>query len=374
MAIEIREDYDRVSGGFAVMRLPQPLGDADPALSIVRLAGDPDKLGPGGWQAKSGIVQPREVTDGPNSSDLLLGPEICSHLIEDMEIEIAVPALGLKERVVWPFVAPSVHGDGGLGSMPGAAAGPSAAKPLIPQAAVQQTGHAPEADQPDDADTADVTPAPATQDAAAEPPAASGPSRTMLWVFLAAGLLLAGAVLIYFMFFTDPTEDTDNGADPVSTIEIEAEPIVAPDSDAQSQPVPEADTTDSLMDAARACQASECDATEFLDIGNRLVAINDQDNAFRVMDIAAREGSGQAALWLARAYDPMTFVAYAGLETADPGVAFNYYAQALASGEAAAAVAIESLCEALAAPFAPGSAFEALEPSQISLTRERNCE
>lgn len=362
MPIRIEEDYDQIDGGHAVLTLPASLGDGDGRFRIKRLAGEPDKLGVNGWQPHDAVLTPASVAEANGRSVMYLGPDLTQHLMEDTELEISIPALNLTERIVWPYITPSVHADASRGAMAGITQAPAVLND--PSQGVEPVG----TDGPDDTGDDDpideviVDPVDPVDPIETDPEPAN---RSLKWLWaLPVAAALGG--IAYFAFF----HETVTTPVPDPTVEIIE---TAQDADAPEPPVVDpVDTRESLMAQAAECRAAECDGAVYFDIAIRLQGIGVND-VFAVMSLAADGGSVEALEWLARSYDPLHFEANEGLAAPDLGSAFLYYSQAVEAGSNSADAAKSALCSALENPTSITWPV-ASDAADIRAARERNCQ
>ena len=344
MPLRIEEDFDKISGGHAILDLGVALGEADAGLHITRLGGDPDKLGPNGWQSQPALLAPGGTRDAGASSQLLLGPEICDFLEEHDEVRIEVPGLSLSETTIWPYVAPSVDKDRRIG---GAFTPPLPPEP--PKAPIEP----PKRPDPKPAPPGPGTNGPTepTPPISPQPPMPDPKGRP---VILGLGLLAAVAAVAVVVFWLRP----DEGPAPITPV----------------TPVAEDVTPEELMDAARACMDSGCPASDFVDISTQQQALGDIDGAYRTMSIAATKGDGSASLWLGQVHDPGSFDAEAAsqmqLDGPDAGRALSFYATAAEQGAPDAAGLTETLCAALATVAEDGAPPQGFAEITADLARE----
>ena len=350
MPIDIQEDYDQVDGGYAILTLPGQIGD-DGRFQIKRLNGEPDKLGPKGWQPHDAVLAPLSVRQAGGKSVLYLGPDLTQHLMEETEIEISVLALNKTERVVWPYITPSVHADASRGAMGGITQTPQTVTTSSPQPTpVPEEIHDPPVDEPNGS-IENSEPDPIVDNDAGS----SGRSG-WLWVIPIAAVL---AGVAYFGFLHDPQED-------VVVIEPDA-PVAVADT-----PETPSDTREGLLAEAAACRTDGCDGAAYFDIATRLQDIGVVD-VFAVMGLAAENGSLRANEWLAKAFDPLHFEANEGLDQPDLISAFKHYEEAVAAGSTDGQAAKAALCAALENP-ATASWTVAPESADIPLARESHCQ
>lgn len=370
MPIWIEEDFDQADGGYAILTLPKSIGDSDGSLRIRRLSGEPDKLGPKGWQPHDAVLKPLSVRESAGRVALYFGPELTRHLIEDTELEISVLALGSPERVIWPYITPSAHADRGRGSVVGKA----------PKTDIDVKFESQDGSPADDTDgpiatTIDPPAPPDVGDDDRDTDEPDKPGFNWLWLLP----LVAVAAVVSFLFLP---ANTDPPPDPTSPDETHAttEPVVSDEPSTQEaeravteelSPV-EGDTRESLTAEAESCIEIGCDGDAFMDIATRLGAIGVGD-LFAIMGLAADNGSVEAMEWLARSYDPLHFEPNEGLSNPDVESAFLYYAQAEEAGSDLAMPAREALCAAIASP---GDATWNTPPPEddTRAALERNCQ
>lgn len=368
MSIDIQEDYDQADGGYAILTLSTSIGDSDGSFRIRRLAGEPDKLGPKGWQPHDAVLQPISLREVGGKSIIYLGPELTQHLMEETEIEISVVALNSTFRVVWPYITPSVNSGGGRGQVVGAT-------PVMPVKPEVKTGAT--TTEPGGGDKGKNTGAGGGgQTGTGGYPLPGGPELekkgfNWLWLLPVAAVL---ATIAYFVFplqpvtpdETDPPVERAEVADEVTTEEVVEAPM-----EEEVTPTEPGDTREGLMAEAAACRTGGCDGDAYFDIANRLTDIGVND-VFAVMSLAADSGSVPAMEWLAQSYDPLLFEANEGLLSPDISSAFLYYDQATQAGSQTAETAKAALCAALASPDTAEWNFE-VDAMDIGAALERNC-
>ncbi len=406
MAIVVDEDLDQVDGGHAVILLPQTLNGADPGLRITRLRGEPDRLGTDGWQTQATILAPRSVEDIGGGAEVRVGPEICRHIKETTEIEIEIPSIGLSQRMIWPYISPSVQLDTARGAV-------AVSKPADPAGGVGKNmgvstgvgstgatgatlqGQPPVVTkEPGDgegkggiSDGAGIRPAVVGTDGGSSDAAgvdggksddagmgggkdsAPAPKPGLPWVKIAAGLVAAvlvlGAAWVFLLQGPEPATDPEP-----DIVRVEEEPEPEP------EPDPEPRTSEELMQAARGCVETGCDGAAYLAIGQELIALDDIDNAFRVMLTALNQGSGEAGMWLGAFYDPRLDDTMRGDTAADPGQALGYYARAAEAGIGDADGEIAALCGAASTALngdLQGTVFADTGQSRLGTIVEESC-
>lgn len=344
MPIDIQEDFDQPDGGYAILTLPQSIGDDDGSLRIRRLAGEPDKLGPKGWQPHDAVIKPASLREVGGKTALYFGPELTQHLMEETEVEISVIALGTTQRVVWPYITPSVNADGSRGAVAGAV--PKAEAPTIQTDPVTHSGQ----DEPPIGPGGDTT--------IIDPPFGDPPKeddKGFNWLWLIPIVAVSAFIVFYFLPLEPETIAETEEDTPTSEVAETTDDIEVPETTEIGETTQEAvepaavDTRESLMAEAVACRNEGCEGDAYFDIANRLDAIGVTD-LFAIMGLAADNGSVPAMEWLARSFDPLHFQENEGLSNPDLGSAFLYYAQAEDAGSDQASPAKVALCAALAAP------------------------
>ncbi len=114
--VAIVEDPGSPGGGYALIRIAgvtDPSGDA--SFWLRRVGYDRNNLGPHGWQSPECRLRPVEVQGGPDGVELLIGPEVVDVLEVGMPIELSIPAFGVRARLIWPDIPPSILADTGRG-------------------------------------------------------------------------------------------------------------------------------------------------------------------------------------------------------------------------------------------------------------------
>ena len=409
MLIEIEEDYEQDDGGYAILTLSKSIGEADGSIKIKRLVGEPDKLGPNGWQPHEAVLKPCEVRNAGSKSQLYFGPELTEYLTDDTELEITVLDLNHTERVIWPYVTPSVHADGGRGEIGGVAPGPGVDTPVNPGGPTGEPPFGGETGRQGGSETGgDLTGGgmggetggdrsgggtggetggdPTGDGTGGDPIGPGGDDEktgfNWLWLIPIAAVL---AVIGYFVFpiFTDTSEpdeivteetitDEPEVIEETDIVQNETEVVEEAEDETVVTEVNEVETREELIGEASQCLEDGCEGEVFFDIATRLGAIGGED-LFAIMGLAADRGSVSAMEWLAQSYDPLYFEEGAGLSNPDPDSAFLYYKQAADAGSEVAAPAQEALCAALAAPDDAGWTIVPSE-DDIRSALERNCQ
>ncbi len=110
--VTVVEDRSTPGGGYAVMRIlgvPGSAATSDTPFWLRRIGYERNNLGAQGWQGPECPLQPVDVMPTPGGVDLLIGPEVVDVIEVGTPIEIAVPSLGVKTKLIWPEIAPSVR-------------------------------------------------------------------------------------------------------------------------------------------------------------------------------------------------------------------------------------------------------------------------
>ena len=409
MLIEIEEDYEQDDGGYAILTLSKSIGEADGSIKIKRLVGEPDKLGPNGWQPHEAVLKPCEVRNADSKSQLYFGPELTEYLTDDTELEITILDLDHTECVIWPYVTPSVHADGAQGEIGGVAPGPGVDTPVNPGGPTGEPPFGGETGGQGGGETGGVTGGETGGDPTGGSGRLAGQSSffnltggetgggtggdpiglggddektgfNWLWLIPIAAVL---AVIGYFVFpfFTDTSEPDEMVTEETITDEpevieetdiVQNETEVVEEDETVVTEVDEVETREELIGEASQCLEDGCEGEVFFDIATRLGAIGGED-LFAIMGLAADRGSVPAMEWLAQSYDPFYFEEGAGLSNPDLYSAFDYYKQAADAGSEVAAPAQEALCAALAAPDDAGWTIVPSE-DDIRSELERNCQ
>lgn len=317
----IVEQTPDMAAGTARLKLPNT-GDLDPATLETGISAqidgvekhlDPSRQGAAAWAAGERWFRADEVTREGATIALDLGPSATWHLRPYQPYRIIFrDAAGhrLEDRMSW--IALRL---------------PSNPPPPAPERPVE----APEPESPPEEDPLEAF----VPLEAAAPPAEEKKSRTLLFVLLALGLLLALAIL--FWLFRDDILGTDEAESPA----IE-ESVTPPDSTTDGtalQTPPAADQRIPLtLEAARTylterkpeAAAAEEEARRFTEAG--------QDQAaFLLRKYAAQKGSAEAAYGMAQYYDPASHSAEASVVPApDAEQAAVWYEAAAKDGKAEA--------------------------------------
>jgi hypothetical protein len=108
VAVDIREDGDHLYG-HALARLAAAIDPSAPvAVRIARRSPDAPYLGETGWQARPASFPVAVVARSPDSTTLLLGPAICDLLRYDEQVRIEIEGAGIVSKTAfWPAVEPT---------------------------------------------------------------------------------------------------------------------------------------------------------------------------------------------------------------------------------------------------------------------------
>lgn len=366
MPVQIEEDTSK-SGGHAVITIGAAAA-TDLRFSIRRLAGDPDNLGPQGWQNSKALLEPASSSSQGGNAVVVAGPEICDHIEVDTQIEIAFPALGIREMLFWPYIAPSARVQGG--ATMGGVTQPSAAKPAVSEARPEPVAKADEtqkAPEPEDAaDAADenepekieTTPDPQRiedkDDGDDKKKGDTEVSRfRALFVLLPLLLIAAGGAAYYFW----PVEPTPP---PGPSNETPQPPSEDPSKSATKEtPADTREARDRLRDMNR----ENASADAFYEYALKLIQAQKFEDGFLAMDIAGQKGHAKALFQLGQWYDPKTFDTKMGFSNPNPVSAAEYYRKAEAKGLPEAKAALGEICKVLANK-------DALPPEQATVAAD----
>jgi hypothetical protein len=281
------------------------------------------------------------------------GPEICDHIDVDTQIEIAVPALGVRETLFWPYVAPSARVQGGatMGGLaqppvkkqapPAPAPGPErAAEPAVEQKDASpgpEDDTGPKKEEPEEAEK-DTTSADPDKDSDKDKGDGEVSRFRALYAVIPLLLIAAGAGA-YFLW---PREPVTNGTTTTDTPQPSGG-----DAPIQRTDTPPAADTREARDRLRDMNKENASADAFYEYGLKLIQAQKWEDGFLAMDIAGQKGHPKALFQLGRWYDPKTFDTKMGFSKPNPVSAAEYYRKAQAKGLPEAKAALDEVCKVL---------------------------
>jgi hypothetical protein len=308
VAVDIQEDGDHLYG-HALARFAAAIDPSAPvAVRIGRLSTDAPYLGQTGWQARPASFPVAVVGRSADSTILLLGPEICDQLRYDEQIRIEIEGAGIVGKTAfWPDVArtPSKGGSDIVG-------GKSKTKPTD-----EITGtRPPSPPEP-------WLPPPPPEGAASPVDRKEGKTRRRgLWPLLLL-LLLVAAVLGAAYYYRPVLIGLFHHKPSAKTFAQRYEELKK--------------AGDHAHDLFQLC--------------NEAYAGGDSRSGFLACDLASQRGDVDAALQIARWYDPRSFDP-SKFQHPDANNAALYYSR-LAPHNDTAAQLLTSLCTEAANPNSP---------------------
>lgn len=322
MTILVEEDMNE-AGGYATIAVSPPVDAPFARLSIRRLDAEPRHLGMEDWQPEIAWFAPRLIERGADATVIHVGPEIVDRLQELVRIEIVAEGEAPLGVVTWPAITPSPGIDGALALQ-------AAFKPAAPvtgqgQAIVPMTSTAalvseaapeppptnmPEAELMAAVAEAVLRPAPEPRPAPTPAPARNSKSW-MIAAALALGAL--GAAGAWWQLRRAPAP---------AAAQAEAAPAATP----ATSPAPNGASAGELTRKLEGLLRHGGTPAAFLAIGNDALAAGHKAVAFRAYEAADPYTNADAAMALARFYDPRTTAD--GERAAEPNAAraITYYA------------------------------------------------
>jgi hypothetical protein len=274
MSMDVKEDLDE-AGGYAFINLGQQPDRPFKKISIRRLDAEPRHLGVEDWQPEVAWLEPRSIQRQANSTVIRIGPEVVDRIEELVRVEIVAEGEHPLGVVTWPAITPSPSIEGSLSLQ-----GP--------------TKHRPHA-----VDDGPTKPAPATNLAGLKtdqvaPPGLHAPDlettlpikpgqrrRGVFWAVAALVVILGASGTIFLIMrqqagLPNPPE-------------------------AVRSPTPSARELADKLDAMLLGSAAPSD---FLALGAEALAAGHPAVAFRAFEAADPHTNPDAALQLAKIYDP----------------------------------------------------------------------
>ena len=325
--MQLRVFQDRREGkgpGFAVIELrgpDVPVGLAQPMFTIQRA--NKQVLGRNGWQAMQERLSPESVESGEELLRLYVGPDIVDHMQPEtylFSLQLVdgnrVPPMGMPWRNV--AARPAEKRGSGVASVREEPDRPKTVAPIQPQRD-ENAGEILERE----AGRPQLSPLPLPADRASP---AEAPSRRRPWAIAAAAALLAIASLL--LYLKPWVSGQPEGGGPVVVTEPVSPPPVAV--------VPP-------LQHARTVLASNPDAERAFTEARALEGRPEgHDGAFLLFQHAAEMNHAQAALMVARYFDPS--IDFPGIPFAKDGEgALDWYLRAKNLGEGEALSGIDNL-------------------------------
>lgn len=303
--ITVAEDESQPFG-HARITFPASLGSGSILpLTIMRKSADKPYLGSAGWQAPPVTVNAYVTARTPNSTTVVVGPEVCERILVELQVRIEASGHDMWGSAFWPEVAPAME---------------AWSEDILlrrPESVMQEEVKAPPALKPAPPPLPPVSqpsPLPDLQPAPVEPqpPSSEPPIRKTRWGLYALIFLLllggGGWFVVQDSFRSQPTES------------------FAERFERLKQTDPEGDDLASLSEEAFAAGDAEIGRGALL--------------------LAFERGNLDAKLALARLYDPR-FADPARLPPPDApnaNLAGRYYMEMCFGGHAEAARLLASLC------------------------------
>jgi hypothetical protein len=291
--------------GHALVRLPGAAAAAtDPRFLIRREGYEKGVLGPGGWQVGEAHLSPLSADAEGDDLVIRLGPQVVD-LLEPGTVLLTVPAAGFDGFAVWPDIAPSYTGSTSrLRESPSQPERKKEAQ-LAPERIVEPRPEPPPKPVPEP----EPKPAPSPV-----PPRRHWPRYAALVLLLLVG---GGYGVWRFIIPVPPDCNGASGA----RIPDGCRGSVSP------PPHPECET-------GTPAQILACNPTpqRLAELGQQLMNAGRANDAELLWEAGADQGSGSAALRLAKLYDPNSFRPGGLVPRPDPRLAAKYYRQAADAG------------------------------------------
>jgi hypothetical protein len=303
VAVDITEDLSHPYG-HALARFAAAIEPAPTAIRVMRRSPDMPYLGPAGWQAGP-VSLPVSVADrSAGSTTLLLGPHICDSIPLDLQVRLEVEGADICGRAFWPAVAPTP------GKSESAILG-TQHKPKLPERVGPERPPPPIIPEPE--------PLPETAPPVSE---AKKAARRRLWPLVLLLLIVAGGLAAAYYYRAPLLAFLHQGSG-----------------------------TKSFAERYRDLEKSGGHAHDLFLLGKEAYAGKDDRIGFLASDLASQRGDVDAAIEIARWYDPRTFDPSKFLHP-DANNAALYYSR-LAGSNARAKQLLSSLCAEAANPNSP---------------------
>jgi hypothetical protein len=353
MSNTIQQDPRRAAG-YAWIELAVLLSAEPIRFRIERDHPSKPYLGPQGWQATSADLKPGHQETIDSGVRLHVGPSVVNHIPEFEQITILLPDLDFSAQLVWPPIPPLRSGhravvDGPAMSPEAAPAEPASAKPPLspPQA---ETAAEPAQDQ-----QAELIGRPSMDPAYARIALddVNRPSRTTPIIFASIFgliLLIAAGFLAWYLYqqpfvqdLIKPEQVAQQQAPPPvanGTERPEAERPVVPNAPPASPP-PQRTARERILDPN-----TPADQLYQLGVDLNKGGSEERGLGFEAIFRSADRNYGEAALWMARAYDPRLEIWRQVFgDRANPGNALRYYRRAANLGMQEANTDERALCD-----------------------------
>lgn len=330
------EQTPELTAGRARVLSASPLGMAAESLeiAIVRVDRgspmhlDPAQSGAGVWTAAQRWIRPEQVRAGDGLS-FELGPRVTFHLRPHTPYRVLLrdgSGTQAEDRVTWAAIRLPSEPPGPQAAEPAFAEAPApdpleAFAQLAAQAAAQPVA-------PPPPPRPDVRP-----DRRPHPGDYTAP-RSARWPWVLLGLGLIGAVGAYEFLRPGGLRDI---LGPTDTPPVAAAPAPAPDAVTPDAPTPQGAIPTTVAGAREYLNGKRPSVEEALAQADRFEAAATPqgfEGAFLILKYAERQGSPQAALRLARVFDPALFKpGQWPVPTASPDDAVFYYVKAAEAGD-----------------------------------------
>jgi hypothetical protein len=300
--------------GHALVRLPGAAAAAtDPRFLIRREGYEKGVLGPGGWQVGEAHLSPLSADAEGEDLVIRLGPQVVD-LLEPGTVLLTVPAAGFDGFAIWPDIAPSYTGSTSrLRESPSRSERKKEAQ-LAPERTVEP--------RPEPAPRPGPEPEP-------KPEPSPVPPRRHWLIYMALALLLivAGGYGVWRLIGPIPPAPDCTRTPGARVPDGCPGPAVPPPG-----PLAECET-------GTPAQIIACNPTpqRLAELGQKLMDGGRANDAELLWETGADQGSGAAALRLAKLYDPNSFRPGGPVPRPDPRLAAKYYKQADEAGEASSA-------------------------------------
>jgi hypothetical protein len=309
--------------GHALVRLPGAASAAaDPRFLIRREGYEKGVLGPGGWQVGEAHLSPLSADADGEDLVIRLGPQVVD-LLEPGTVLLTVPAARFDGIAVWPDIAPSYTGSTSRLREPPLKPEPKNDTRLEPERMVEPRP------QPE--------PKPGPEPEPKPEPSPLPPHRRwpLYGAVLALLLIVAGGYGVWRLIGPFPLDCTSM---PGGRVPEGCPGPVVP----RPGPGPSARAE---CETGTPAQIIGCHLTpqRLAELGQKLMDSGRANDAELLWETGADQGSGAAALRLAKLYDPNSFRPGGPVPRPDPRLAAKYYKQAVDAGEADGADPREAL-------------------------------
>lgn len=309
--------------GWVRISVRPPLEQPVAGVVISRRQSDKPHLGTKGWQSQRHCLVPDKTIEGESDTTLLFGPNVTSHLMVDMDVDVTVEGAGIQERHFWPDILaaqPNAIGRiAGIDAPPITLPGGSG----VPNAPVDDPNNTGSTAHPgEDKD----------QTIHVESDLPHQASRWPLYTALTVLALVLAGVAAYFLI------DRDAPAIPApATVPLAAVPSA-----------PQETETPGFAQRYETYRDAGNHADELFTLFQEARDAGDEQVAERAIVLAETRGSGAAMLQLGKWKDP-------GQPTGrfsdpQPAAAARYYRRAAEAGQVEAQTLLSQLCARAVSP------------------------